>query len=237
MNEDTMDNTNTIIFHTGSYSKNDRQKIIRQNNHPATHPYFTEYRPLQRLCLQILRHEKLSFGQNSAKIHGILFDGALLWENYISKVFEKQCPDIQHKTQTDKLFRDGQGIIPDFITYQEKLFTASLIGDTKYKFVDTRGDEAAREDYYQLITYMYRYSCKTSFILFPITGSDETYLEGRERIINNKEQDSKLIELGLRIPQKVADFNGFCVQMKEAEDRFVEAVRRKHRGVSHSFSR
>jgi 5-methylcytosine-specific restriction endonuclease McrBC regulatory subunit McrC len=223
MNEDVRDNTNTVVFHTPSYSKNDRQKIINQNNHPVTHPYFTEYRPLQRLCLKILKSEKLSFGENDEKIHGLLFDGALLWENYIAKVFQDHCPSIQHKTHRDNLFKDGQGIIPDFIIYQEKPFTASLISDTKYKFIDTR-NEAAREDYYQLITYMYRYSCKTSCILFPFTGNDETYLKGKKRIINNKGQDSKLIELGLRVPQEAADFDDFCGQMKEAESHFVEAV-------------
>jgi 5-methylcytosine-specific restriction endonuclease McrBC regulatory subunit McrC len=222
--EDTIDHTNSIVFYTQSYKKNNRKKIISLNSRPVTHPYFTEYRPLQRLCLRILRHERLSFGEDTEKIHGILFDGALLWENYISKVFENHRLPIQHKTHTDALFQDGQGIIPDFITYQEKPFTASVIGDTKYKFVDSRGNEAARDDYYQLITYMYRYSCKRGFILFPFTGNNETYLEGNERIINNKEHDSKVIELGLCIPQKASDFKDFCGKMNKAEGRFVAGL-------------
>jgi 5-methylcytosine-specific restriction endonuclease McrBC regulatory subunit McrC len=223
--EETMDNANKIIFNTQSYNKSNRQKVIDLNRRPVTHPYLTEYRSLQRLCLQILRHGKLSFGKNAEKIHGILFNGALLWEEYIATVFKRNNLSIQHKTSRDKLFTNGrQCIIPDFITYTEKPFTASFIGDTKYKLVGTSGNEASHEDYYQVITYMYRYSCKTGYILFPLKESNEVYIKGKERTINNKGRDSKLIELGLDIPQKAIDFNDFCEKMKKAEGRFVEVI-------------
>ena len=226
-NEETRENVNTIIFHTQVYCKNDRQRITSLNRRPVTHPYFTEYRPLQRLCLQILKHEKLSFGNDTDKIHGILFDGAWLWENYIAKVFSKHIPDIQHKTYTDKLFQDGQGIIPDFITYQNKPYTASFIGDTKYKFIDNRGNDAAREDYFQVITYMYRYSCKTGYILFPLVENNEIYLNGKKRIINNSLSDGKtsqIVELGLKIPQE-ENYKDFAQKMKKSEADFREKIK------------
>jgi 5-methylcytosine-specific restriction endonuclease McrBC regulatory subunit McrC len=222
--EETSENTNTIIFHTQAYNKNDRQKIVSLNRRPVTHPYFTGYRPLQRLCLQILRHEKLSFGTSSEKIHGILFDGALLWENYIAKIFSETCPAIQHKTYTDKLFQDGQGIIPDFITYLDKPNTASFIGDTKYKFIDSRSNEAARDDYYQVLTYMYRYSCKKGNILFPLDNDNMTYINGKKRVINNKSGDCHIMELGLEIPQETESFDDFCKQMQEAEKHFISYI-------------
>jgi 5-methylcytosine-specific restriction endonuclease McrBC regulatory subunit McrC len=219
-NDDTRENIGDIIFHTPSYNKNSRQKIISVNRRPVTHPYFIEYFPLQRLCLQILRHEKLSLGDGSEKIHGILFDGAWLWESYIAKVLSQINPRIEHKTTTDNLFVNGQGIIPDFITYSNRPVTASFIGDAKYKFIDTRSDTAAREDYYQVITYMCRYSCKTGFIFFPFKGDDKKYLEGNERVINNDKADSRLVELGLYVPQGASDFKDFCEQMDEAENKF-----------------
>jgi 5-methylcytosine-specific restriction endonuclease McrBC regulatory subunit McrC len=219
--EDTHDNISDIVFHTPAYNKNNRQKVIGKNRRPVTHPYFTEYLPLQRLCLQILRHEKLSLGEGSEKIHGILFDGAWLWENYIAKILSGNKPPIEHKTSPDTLFEYTQGIIPDFITYIDPPFTASFIGDAKYKFIDTRSNEAAREDYYQVITYMYRYSCRTGFIFFPFTGKDEAYLKGKTHIINNKKKNSVLIALGLSVPQGASDFNDFCRQMDEAENGFI----------------
>ncbi|MDR2444396.1 MAG: hypothetical protein LBD44_00465, partial [Spirochaetaceae bacterium] len=51
-----------IIDYTSLYNKKDLRKVIDKNRKPVRHPYFTEYLPLQRLCLQILRREKLSFG-------------------------------------------------------------------------------------------------------------------------------------------------------------------------------
>jgi len=144
----------------------------------------------------------------------------------MAKVFEKRMPAIQHKTSTDRLFLNDenhlvQGIIPDFIAYKEAPRTASFIGDTKYKHVDTRSNAAAREDYYQVITYMYRYECKTGYILFPCMETEVYKWEGR---IANTQKDSRIIELGLSIPQKAEGFSDFITQIKNAEQRFIDKL-------------
>jgi len=228
---DTRANVQAIEGCTPAYARRDRRRIVAANRKPVSHPYFTEYRLLQKLCLQILRHERVSFGGGKDQIHGLLFDGAWLWEEYIAKVFEEHRLGIQHKTTHDYLFKDDDdeyrhGIIPDFITYSSKSSTASFIGDTKYKFVDTRSNTAAREDYFQIITYMYRYECKTGYILFPLKEKNEKYISGKSRMIANKKADSQIIELGLPIPQKVkvGGFGEFSEEMRKHEGEFIRKV-------------
>lgn len=56
-----------IISATPSYSRQEREKIIKSNSKIVNHPYYFRYTPLQRLCLRILRHEKLSTEQKRIK--------------------------------------------------------------------------------------------------------------------------------------------------------------------------
>jgi 5-methylcytosine-specific restriction endonuclease McrBC regulatory subunit McrC len=88
-NADTRANVSKIEYATPSYRRNDLQKVIKANVKLVNHPYFTKYRELQKLCLQILRREKINIGgKEKDKIHGLLFDGAWLWEKYVGKVIE-----------------------------------------------------------------------------------------------------------------------------------------------------
>lgn len=78
-----------IEEHTALYNKGERSAVIHRNLRLKTHPYYTEYRPLQLLCLQILRMEEVKYGEDDNEIHGLLFDGAWLWEEYINMLLEE----------------------------------------------------------------------------------------------------------------------------------------------------
>ena len=215
----TRDIVSKFCFVTqNSYNKNARQKIIAANLKPVSHPYFTEYKILQKICLRILQREKLTFGAENDKIYGLLFDGAWLWEEYIATILKEK--GIEHRTTIkDKLFvnsiTQNQGIIPDFICPIKNTKNASFIGDAKYKHIDTKNN---REDYFQIITYMFRYSCPKGYIIFPFDKDIENsdFLRGRERDIDN-ESNYKVIELGIEIPQKVEDFIDFQNQIRKNE--------------------
>ena len=53
------------------------------------HPYYTEYTMLQKICLKILRHENIIFGNKKDKIYGLVFDGAWLWEEYLNTILHE----------------------------------------------------------------------------------------------------------------------------------------------------
>ena len=88
IDSETIDNVKTIIEHTQSYDKNKRGNIICNNLRIKSHPYYTEYQPLQSLCLQILRMEEIKYGESEDEICGILFDGAWLWEEYANTILK-----------------------------------------------------------------------------------------------------------------------------------------------------
>ena len=68
---------------TTSYNRNNRDKILNGNNKSVSHPYFSSYTILQKLCKSILTHKGLKYGKKDNKIYGLLFDGAWLWEEYL----------------------------------------------------------------------------------------------------------------------------------------------------------
>ena len=85
---------------TPSYKLADRAKFIRINKtKPLRHAYFREYRKLQELCLMILNREKHGLGYQEQKIHGILFDIAWLWEEYVHTLLPK---DFIHPRNKEK---------------------------------------------------------------------------------------------------------------------------------------
>lgn len=220
---DVRSDVQRIIECTTSYSKIDRGKIINANLKPFRHPYYTDYIPLQRLCLQILKHEKVSFGDDKDKIHGLLFDGAWLWEEYLNSILKDDFLHPRNKTKEGKeyLFRNSTGnkiqeIYPDFISKYKK-----IIADAKYKHLEYKNEEYGREDYFQIITYMYRFRAKNGLLLFP---NSEKIICDQYSIID-AEDEAKVIKLGLAIPQQSDDYETFCHNIIENEKEYLSKLK------------
>lgn len=125
---DTKEAVSQIISATPTYLSNELVAIINKNIRPLVHPYYSEYAPLQRLCLQILRHEELKYGQEDDEIYGVLIDAAWLWEEYLDIVLESKY--VHYKKNEGKrfyLFENFQQIIPDFLSLDK-----SIVADAKY---------------------------------------------------------------------------------------------------------
>ena len=231
---DTFSNVNQIIYATPRYNKNNRQNVIGVNqNKLVVHPYFTEYKALQRLCIRILSNEKISTNNEKEKIHGILFDGAWLWEEYLNTVLaDKGFCHSNSKTGKNgyKLFANySNKIYPDFIKKTEP-----IIADAKYKRIerylgnretdDRRNDNS---DYYQMIAYMYRFACKTGYLIFPYAGEKDIELKEKailEGFDDHKGGESKIVILGLKIPQatEITSFHTFQTEMGDSEKKLKE---------------
>lgn len=217
------DIVNRFVYVTqNTYNHNARQKVISANTRPFVHPYFTEYTPLQKLCLKILRREKLTFGSEKDKVYGLLFDGAWLWEEYLNTILKEYFIHPQNKTGKHKnyLFQNDnksfQAIYPDFISKSEP----KKVGDAKYIPLDRQKEygeasEKATSIYYKTITYMYRFNAKNGLLLFPCNTSFY-----KEYFI--KETEGILRKIGFTIPQSVEDFKEFIAKMQENEKLFLE---------------
>jgi 5-methylcytosine-specific restriction enzyme subunit McrC len=209
-----------FIFVTNkTYNSNSRQKVIKANLKPVTHPYFTEYSALQKICLKILRHEKITFGKEKDKVYGLLFDGAWLWEEYLNTILKEKFIHPENKTGKHRnlLFENSQPIYPDFISKEEP----KSVGDAKYIPLDrqqfySESSEKATSIYYKTIAYMYRFSSKNGFLIFPKqdTSFFETY-----RI---KETDGMLKKIGLAVPQTTETFKEYINSMNVNEEELKQ---------------
>jgi len=237
-----------IAQNTPTWNPNGVYSCVMNNRNrtPVRHPLYAQYyEPLRSLSLALLHDDGASpYDAQDDEAQGFLFDGAWLWEEYIAALFNEKCKElgIHHQTHTDSLFTDdgikaGQGIIPDFISRKRGTKSASFIGDTKYKHFERKSSGEARGDYFQIITYMYRYNCRKGILIFPYDGGDdnkETFLDGYAREIDNDGEDrSYVIELGLEIPRDKPDFESFQKAMEASEDRFIDRIRNQYAKQSH----
>ena len=164
-NDDNMsDCVKAICQATASYNRNERQKVINQNLRPISHPYYGEYRPLQQLCLQILRQEEMKYGRDDDEIYGVLFDGAWLWEEYLNTFLADigfEHPRNKEAKGRKSLFTDGSGwCYPDFLSPE-------MVLDAKYKWYDD-WSKVQTKDLYQVISYMHVLNRKKGGYVVPV---------------------------------------------------------------------
>lgn len=181
-NDDKVRNcVSQITMATPSYSCQNRQRVINDNLRPFKHPYFTEYTQLQRICLQILRHETIKFGQEKDKVYGVLFDGAWLWEEYLSTILKplkfkhpqnkkskgglpKGGLPMFEKPQAGDTFDDGEQIDRNSRKLYPDFWKDNYIIDAKYKHLN---QGVSREDLYQVVTYMYCMKAGNGGYIYP----------------------------------------------------------------------
>ena len=212
------ENVAEIVRVTPSYKLADRAKIIRRNQSKLLrHAYFHEYRKLQELCLMILNQEKHGLGYQDQKIHGILFDVAWLWEEYVHTLLPK---DFIHPRNKEKLggisvFSVGKRkVYPDF--YQEEL---KIVLDAKYKKLELTEKGINREDLFQLISYSYILKAEKAGLVFP----------SKDKVVDN--EIGKLAGYGallkkwsIQIPQKSSSYREFCEMLENSEESFKRNI-------------
>ena len=211
----SLDNNREIIAEitcvTPSYKLANRAKIIRLNQtKPVRHAYFREYRKLQELCLLILSREKHGLGLQEQKIHGVLFDVAWLWEEYVQTLLPKGFihPRNKDKTEGISLFSNHKRIVyPDF--YHKDL---KIVIDAKYKKLEFTERGINREDLYQLISYAYILEAKTAGLIFPsvekVVDNDIGKLSGYGALLK---------KWSILIPQEAENYDHFVQQIHQSE--------------------
>ena len=221
---ETHNAVNQIVYATPTYEKNDRQRIINQNIRPLGHPYYTEYTLLQKICLQILRHEGLTYGNEKDKVYGLLFDGAWLWEEYLNTIlkgFKFIHPENRKKEKGIPLFKENKSLrFPDF--YSED---RTIVLDAKYKrFENWDPNKENNLDIYQIITYLHCLNSIKGGLLFPVEESKSLNNSLVEKLGELHGYGGVLYKIGLPIPKKSKDFMDFIAQMKINEMDFVKNI-------------
>ena len=224
---ETIENVKIIVEHTPLYNKNERNSIISKNLRVKAHPYYTEYRPLQTLCLQILRMEEVKYGESDDEICGILFDGAWLWEEYVYTILEKEgFNHPNNRTGEGRIYLfedigdDGKTHLsgpryPDF-------YKNDFVLDAKYKRLDSyvKVSEIDRNDIHQVITYMTNLKASKGGFVAP--------LEQKPTILPSshlKDSTSTLSIFGIEISKAKSSYADFCESMKTKEKEFIDSIR------------
>ena len=184
-----------------------------------SHPYFSEYRHLQRLCVQILRYEEIKYGRNDDEIYGVLFDGAWLWEEYLNTLLRDYgYKHPQNKVYSGRihLFTDNSGArYPDF-------YKKDIVLDAKYKrYAELELQKIDGDDLHQVITYMYILRAQHGGFIVP-----------KQHVNNGISSQSKLLKgyggsmniYGITVDTPAKDFKAYCQQMSYYEKEFVNML-------------
>ena len=166
---------------------------------------------------------KHQIGLGTRQIYRILFDGAWLWEEYVSSLMEGIFYHPMNKVGkgAQRLFNGNIGLIyPDFIGRNRQ---KRIIADAKYKPIDNIGNR----DYLQILAYMFRFDAKTGYYLYPeAEGADDLRLWMNRGSTFEKNvmprSDVSVIKHGLKIPSNVTSYVEFAVKMKMCEREFKQ---------------
>lgn len=231
---------NQICLYTPSYSKNERQKIINKNLKLITHPYYKEYLPLQKLCLQILRNDKICYQEDENNIYGILFDGAWLWEEYLDTVlstYNKRIIHPRNRIGTDGIHlfsNSGTNYYPDFrLPKKDNKNESDIILDAKYKdllkdaydedFSDVR-ISFQREDKFQMISYIHVQNAKHGIFLYPYKYRKESDTQKPHLIYSKKMYlngfGGDIYSIGFPIIQSAKTLYEYSKKMDEVVNTF-----------------
>lgn len=205
-----------IISATPNYSRQERDKVIKSNSKIIIHPYYFRYTQLQKLCLRILRHEKIKYGAKDDKIYGILFDVSYLWEEYLASILTKQAfKHPNNKERTGRIYLAKHKRFPRYPDFYRE--EDSFIIDAKYK------REISRDDIHQMITYMYRLKGKNGLFIQP---SDKIWQkESYDLLGYGTDNNAKLQKYFYSIPQTANDYKQFVADMLLGEDMLKVQMR------------
>ena len=219
--KEVADDVKLVYSLTSSYNRNERQRVILKNLRPVIHPYYTDYRPLQQLCLQILRHDSVMYADNDNEICGLLFDGAWLWEEYVDTLLKEQGfkhPNNKKREGGKCIFTNNKGIrYPDF-------YDKNIVLDAKYKRFEDYSDAAGvgRDDIHQLVTYMYMLKSKKSGFIFPYTNGSNN-----QSPLELNGYGGWMYMYGMEIGNNTNDYRIFCEDMKKAENVFIGRINKE----------
>ena len=236
---ETAEYVHTVIDNTPSYDPSERQNIVLQNLRLRSHPYYTEYRPLQILCLQILGMEGIKYGEDENEVCGILFDAAWLWEEYVNtllrplkfihsenKLGKGKIYLFEDLDENGKIHRSGSRY-PDF--YKE-----NIVLDAKYKMLGTyqRVSQVQREDLHQVITYMTRLQYERGGFIAPLRKEQETIPTA-----HIKDSKYSLSIYGIKVCDNAVSFHDFSREMERYEKQFIASLNLNmdHEKESHSL--
>ena len=217
-----------IELATPSFARARLAEVVTANHRPCSHPLLTEYQPLQQLCLKILRNEALRFEQADDTIHGVVFNIASIWEEYLATLLEpKGFEHPNNRTGSGRIYLAQAKycnkevkkfpMFPDFYHPTSDELSADLVLDAKYKRYES--GEPKKDDVLQMVRYMFALTASKAVLLCPSQKSQPNLshfdLRGYGGTIDVK---------FLSIPQEELTFKNFALRMVDAERQLLDEL-------------
>jgi 5-methylcytosine-specific restriction endonuclease McrBC regulatory subunit McrC len=225
----TIDCVKQIKSATPSYEINKRKKVINNNLRPIRHPYFNSYTALQRICIQILRHDSIKYGDRQDKVYGVLFDGAWLWEEYLYTILKSE--GFEHPRNKEKqgginMFVDSSGDMVFDKNYRElfhDFYKEDFVLDAKYKHLNST---VGRDDLYQVVTYMYCLDYRFGGYIYPKDGNQQHAKFKLAGIgCNYKGYEGGIISvIPFDVPQNAPNWEIFVKSISDSEEQLVSDI-------------
>ena len=213
----TRESVEQIEYLTTDYHHSKRQSIITQCHEKISNPYWQHYEVLRKLCIKILTNEKLSFSGSHDKVHGILFDGSWLWEEYLNTFLSPYFIHSDNKNRKNAIYLAEKNTFsryPDFYSTLYGNQKAKIVLDAKYKHYKDYRD--VREDTHQIISYMYALKSERGILVYPS-------IDNKESECNLKGYGCKFIHTTHIIADdKNISFDEFSNKMRKNEEMFID---------------
>lgn len=223
-----------VVQVTPDYANRSRGRVIAANLRPVRHPFYSAYTGLQKLCLQILRHEKLSFGESDGSICGVVFDAAWLWEEYLNAVFmsDPRWSGMVHprnKQRTAPVYFYANRRQPHYPDFHDQLH--KLVLDAKYKF--DNGIE--RSDLLQMVSYVHILEYRAGVFLKP--DPNETAYREDGTLATSRCETIGVVKLKIPKVNMVEGYRDFSRLLFDEEQLFLKEVMRCVKEVNNADRR
>lgn len=211
---------------TPSYNIKARAEVISLNSKTLSHPYYTAYADLQKLCLQILSRTGFVYNNGKNSINGVLFDGAWFGEEYLAIILkDTKLVHAKNKERIDgiEVLEESQRrFYPDFYLCNHGI--RSLVLDAKYKRImdsdNSEKDHFSRNDLHQLICYMYLLKASTGGFIFPSTDKRGTNTYS----LPSFSYGGNLLAIPFYIPKNASSYEDFILKIRVEEQYLIDSV-------------
>lgn len=210
---------------TPSYNRRTLDSVMGKNQTPIVHPYYTEYRMLQKLCIHIMRHKRIKYGTADNRIYGLLFSGSWLWEEFLYKTVLRECGFNHPQNKAGKggiyLF-DKNNSDNDFVVSRCKrypdYFKDNCVLDAKYKHLES--NHIDRNDMHQIISYMHIEKANIGGFIYP---------KSQTGVIATKLGDLRgyggaIYNIGVPIPQEKGTYAMFISEMRDIQKELKRKI-------------
>ena len=220
-------------------SRQEAQKLVQRERRKITHSIYHDWEEVRKTAILILRHMGIFVRDAQAEktIHGVLINMNWVWEQYLQSILEDEIKGkgytFQPQDEKNIFIRNKNPLHTlktDLCIYKDE--KSALILDAKYKnawsdAVQNKNgnfDERVREDYFQILAYMYGFRCNKAGIFCPCPDKNSSHSEYEyyEYTITKDREEEKFYLLPLYIPHSQESKNNSFKSFKEVMEKTNE---------------